>query len=338
MSSQRRINRAQNSSNQVNTPQLTYAEHIDLTQKEASSDKTRFALGPYIQYLIQLVASILVAIMLIGISTVVGAFTPQAWEVHPSGTRELLDAITANWPSTIILLSALVGAAGSALIFYSQASPYQSNQWLWRLLTALVLVGIFQIIANQMTLEDYTNVILNLPQGILDTLIRQWLAIGTAALVAMLLTFVFRVYGKITNVPHISSSPLLSAWFTLRFLMVSLTMAVIAATFTMYNIGTLTSIVNNNVIWAQWLDQVQEPTHLAALLGCIGTAAVFYYPPKRSDMPRRLGFLRFVLVILTIIGVVSLYSMSINRDIFLAAIRVAVIMTIALLPAQRVYS
>lgn len=323
-----------------------HVDEIDLTQPKPGDREPkirprlipRIDLRPYVRFVIELAVSTVLGIFLIGIGTAVGSFTPQVLEANPNELRDVLDAITrSDPPERIVIFSALIGALGTALVVYHKSTSSQPRQWFWRLLTSLVAIGVFQIVANNITLNDIPNLTSNRLGFINDNLRQQWLAIGAAAVVVFLLTPVHQAFGKITQVPPMSPSRLLIIWSGFRFITVTLVLILMAVTFAMYGTEMLRSR-GGAVTVAQWLSLAQTPPFLGALLASLGIAVALYYPPKRSNFRRNLGCVRFIIVVLTILGVIVLYSIARDTDTYLAAVTVAGVMMISLLPAQRVYS
>jgi MFS family permease len=282
--------------------------------------------------------SLLIGLLFVGLATLVGAFVPQAMQVRTVTLENILNAVTrGGLPAPVFILGAFTAAAALALVFYHRTFPYAPASWLWRVLAAVVAIGLCIAIANQLTLVIIRQKGLDLTLRSLEPPL--FLSMGAAAVVVIALALLHRQIADMNEPPQMLKPTLPVRMGSLfRFAVVSGLLIFGAFVFAHYNMAGWSRIGLNDSI-QYWRMLFGETQLLGSLAIGLAAAAIVYWPPARSHARGRSLGLRVAIVILAVGAFLFVYATTRGST---AAMLEAAALTIAavvlFVPFQRVYS
>ena len=300
-------------------------------------DGTRYTYSPLpwrkrLQRLNQIVRALIPALVLIGLASLVGAFTYRILTLDDFAAEELMDAIFKRpIPGLTTLASAFIGATVSALVFYI---PAEARRKIAFLLGGMVAIAGIDLVLFDWTIKECIELDVNLPLRV-EALSAQ----GAAFLVAGVLTPLHRKIAPVDPRPDTGRLPLvdnLVGWG--RLIPVVLLIGFAVVYFSTYRLPTS---LNTPQLYDISLGSIDIPvtrSMLGAFFAFLGVASVAYWPPKAREVSQHFATVRLILAALSLAGVGLLYRGAVDPQSFIHTAIASSLIAIVALPLQRALS
>ncbi len=291
------------------------------------------------RFLAQLARSVALAVVLVGVSALVGILIARAAQLDDPTIDAVMRAITRRTvPSTLVIVRALIAAVLVAVLYYPnppdrEFRPHDGTWFLWRFAAAC---------AGVLLLDAFT---LDIPAPIAGgakvghDLLRELLSPqDAAALVSLLCIPLQRALAPRTERLWWWPPRMANAWGWIRLLLVALLVVLASGTVAIARLSPdLDGPVVATATLGAWVQPITQPL-VGAMLAALTVGLILYHAPAYRHLRGRSGIVRLLLSIASIAAVGLLYPTTTDPTGYRSAVEVAVVVAFIAIPLQRALS